>query len=210
MCAYGLECSTISVTAPSSPSASIGSMTKLPDPQLATNRYRPPGCTDRWIGWAPPLGPRAEQPQLATLADGERAHQPIGQLMDGVQGPSARRHRQKRRIVRTVHRGLEPEHAPTQGRNTDPPPAGSAVAAEVDHRLILPIPPDDVPRASRPRQRPRRRARTARTTHYRAPALTGRARGEAVGQRPDGERTPPSKNQPKVETCSAHPTPTTA
>jgi hypothetical protein len=109
--------------------------------------------------------PRAQQSQRAAHADGERAHQPIGQLMDRVQGPPARRHRQKRRIVRTVHHGLQRQHALTQGRNTDPLAALSGVAAEVDHRVSIPSRGTSSCELPGRGNGPRRRARAARTTH---------------------------------------------
>ena len=119
----------------------------------------------------------AEQPQVPVIADRERARQPVGQLMGGVQGPPARRHRQKRRILRTAGDRRHREHTLAQGRRADPLPALRTVAAEVDHRVSIPT-GGTICRAAR--ATPPRRSATARTTG----AGTGRTgKGQDVNER---------------------------
>jgi hypothetical protein len=78
----------------------------------------------------------AEQAQVPAVADGERAHEPLVELVHGVERVGVGRHRQVGRMRRTPRYRLEPEHPAAQRGHGDPLAASSGMAAQVDQIVI--------------------------------------------------------------------------
>ena len=78
----------------------------------------------------------SEQPQVPAVADGERAHEPLVELVHGVERVGVERHRQIGRTRRTRRYRLEPEHPPAQRGHGDPLAASSGMVAQVDQMVI--------------------------------------------------------------------------